>query len=61
MHNHYISGFLALIVLAFAIFGWSNEVVIAGSALIFVYSIFDCSKSCSPRKQVSKKSTKKKK
>lgn len=62
MHNHFINGFLALIVLVFAIFRWSNEVVIIGSALLLIYSVVDCSHSCSPKKEsMPKKPTKKRK
>ncbi|MDP3965988.1 MAG: hypothetical protein Q8Q04_00470 [archaeon] len=62
MHNHFVNGFLAAVVLVFAIFGWSNEVVIVGAALLLIYSIVDCSKSCSPKKEeMPKKPAKKKK
>ena len=62
MHNHFVNGLLALIVLVFAIFGWSNEVVIIGSALILIYSVVDCNNCCRPGKEgKSKKPVKRKK
>jgi len=50
MHNHFVNGVLSLIVLLFAIFRWSNEVVIIGAALILIYSVVDCNNHCRPNK-----------
>ena len=46
MHNHFFNGLFALIILVFAIFQWSNVVIIVASAVLLIYSVIDCNNTC---------------
>ena len=59
MNYHYFNGLLALIVLVFAIFGWSKVVVILGAALLLLHSLMNFGGSCCPCCDVEAKPTKK--
>jgi len=69
MGGHYTDGILALIALLFAIFGWSNVVVIVATALVVLHALFHlfgwCSCGCTndtkDMKNMPKKPSKKKK
>lgn len=60
MSGYYKDGILALVALVFAIFNWSNVVVIVATALIVLHSLFHVFGWCKCRwhKEESKESVK---